>query len=235
MQHFGVYITDSGNFTRELPVAPEEIKFLRERNNEIVDVLKLGEVNLIGESKLDVIDISSTFPVEPWSAVNFTTAQNVVSGGNYIDQITEWESSKKAGLLVVSGDSIRKSIRCTVDSFEWGFANGNIDEYVYTLRLRRWRDFRAKKVAVIKQKPFFVPKFMRALRPAPPAQIGVGSVVVVNGQLHGDSYGASPGVVEREAKRIVNFTAAGRACPYHVTTMEGGWRGWVTADSVRLA
>lgn len=71
-------------------------------------------------------------------------------------------------------------------------------------------------------------------RSAPAKKIGRGSRVIVNGQLHADSYGGGPGLTERNAERKISLIARGRKYPYHVTTLSGGARGWVSAKAVRL-
>lgn len=226
-EHFGVYFTDDKNVTIELPVSPEEITLALERNNEIVEILKLGEINRIGEAKLKEISIASSFPVEPRNA-QYTTANGTIhTAGYYISFFENWHNRKKAGRFTVS--TTKLNIRMTIERFEYGFRKGNIDEYVYTLDLKEWKDYSARTVPVV-PKPTPPPP---PPRPAPPKKIGIGSTVIVNGQLHVDSYGSGPGQVERNAKRKINFINSGAPCPYHCTTMEGGWRGWVTAGSVK--
>lgn len=231
MSHLGVYLTNDKNVTVELPVAPEEVKLALERNDSVVEILKIGEVNTLGEAKLKEIEISSSFPVNPKSGVHVITAGTVKKSDYYLQFIEDWWKSKKAGKLTISTTKI--NVKMTVDSFEYGFEKGNADEYVYTLKLKEWRDYGAVVIPVKKlAEPTPPPP---PPRPAPPAQIGIGSTVIVNGQLFVDSYGNGGGVVEKDAKRKINFTALGRPKPYHCTTLDGSWRGWISADSVRLA
>lgn len=227
-EHIGIYLTNDKNVTIELPVSPEEVMLTLERNNETVEILKLGEVNRIGELKLQSITIDSFFAVKARNA-QVTTASVVKDASFYLDFLKAWFNSKKAGKITVSTTKI--DVRVTVEKLDWGFKKGNADEYVFTLELKEWRDYSAKKAPVVKKPtPPAPPK-----KPAPAQKIGIGSVVIVNGQLFRDSYGTGGGLIERNAKRKINFMAAGRAKPYHVTDMSGGWRGWVSAGSVRLA
>ncbi|MDR0300613.1 MAG: hypothetical protein LBI13_11145 [Streptococcaceae bacterium] len=230
MGHFGIYTTDPQNVTVELPVTPEEITFTCERTDGTVEILKLGEVNLIGKPKLMDITITASLPVNP-EQFTIGTAQSINPNGAkyYIPYFQSWQNMEKSGRLTIT-DTV-SNIPVTISKFEFGYKDGNIDEYVYTLTLKEWRDFGAKKVNVTwgGQVNGGTPK------PAPPVKIGVGSTVIVNGQLFRDSYGNGGGQTERNAKRKVNFVTNGRKCPYHVTDLNGGWRGWVTAASVRLA
>lgn len=223
-EHIGVYLTDHKNKTIELPVSPEEVMLSLERNNSTVDIIKFGEVNQIGANKLKSITIDSFLAVKAKSS-QVKTASVVKDASFYLDFIKTWFDSKKVGRITVSTTKI--DVRVTVESLEWGFKKGNADEYVFTLELKEWRDITlkaTKKNIAPPPKP----------KPKPSGKIGIGSTVIVNGQLHVDSYGGGPGQIERNATRKINFMASGRSCPYHVTDMNGGWRGWVTAGSVRL-
>ncbi len=226
MAHFGVYLTNQNNKTIEIPVSVEEIMLSLERLSDTVEIVNIGEVNRIKGKKLQEITISSSFPVDKGNT-HYTTASIIQGGASfYLDFIQKWFESKKFGRLTVSTTGI--NIRMTVDKFDYGFKNGNMDEYVYTLVLKEWREMtlRVKNLPIpLPPKPI----------PAPTGKIGIGSTVIVNGQLFRDSYGAGGGLTERNATRKVNFLALGRAKPYHVTDLSGGWRGWVSAESVRLA
>lgn len=223
-EHIGVYLTDHKNKTIELPVSPEEVMLALERNNSTIDVIKVGEVNQIGENKLKNITIDSFIAVKARNA-QVTTASVVKDASFYLDFLKAWFDSKKTGRIIVSTTKI--DVRVTVEKLDWGFKSGNADEYVFTLELKEWRDISLKATKKNISSP---PK----LKAKPAAKIGVGSTVVVNGQLFTDSYGSGGGMVERNATRKINFLASGRKCPYHVTDMNGGWRGWVTAGSVKL-
>ncbi|MFK4781363.1 hypothetical protein [Lactococcus petauri] len=225
-EHFGVYVTDHNNKTIELPVAPSEVMLTWENTNDSVEIVNLGEINRIGTRRLERVTLELFIPVDTKNA-HYTTATKIKDkGGEYISFLHAWQQSKKAGRFLVSTTGIDR--RMTVEKIDYGFKGGNADEYVISLSLIEWRGITLRKKNVPIPPP---PK----PKPAPPAKIGIGSTVIVNGQLHVDSYGGGPGQTERNAKRKINFIAQGRQCPYHVTDMSGGWRGWVTSSSVRLA
>ncbi|NEX52792.1 hypothetical protein GTP07_07110 [Lactococcus lactis] len=226
MAHFGVYLTNQNNKSIEIPVSPNEIMLSLARLSDTVEIINIGEVNRAKGKGLLEITISSSFPIDR-DNTHYTTASTILGGASfYLDFIKNWFESKKFGMLTVSTTGI--NIRMTVDKFEYGFKNGNMDEYVYTLVLKEWRAL-ALRVKNLPIPPPPKPK------PAPAGKIGIGSAVIVNGQLFRDSYGTGGGLTELNATRKVNFLALGRAKPYHVTDMSGGWRGWVSAESVRLA
>ena len=227
MEHMGVYLTNSKNKTIELPVAPAEFLIKKEKDSEKAVILGLGEINRMGLNKAIDLSIESTLPVNPKQAP-WCTAQKLLSSAQaYIDWLNAAKDSSKPVRVVLSGTHMNLSVN--IVSFEYGFQNGNSNEYAYTLALTEYHEIKAIKT-VIKQK--VVPK-KPAPRPKPPKKIGIGSTVIVNGRLHRDSYGSGPGVTERNATRKINFIAKGRKYPYHVTLLNGGWRGWVTAGSVK--
>ncbi|WP_127849726.1 hypothetical protein [Lacticaseibacillus hulanensis] len=228
--HMGVYLTNSSNNTIELPVAPSDFTVPSELDGESVTVLGLGEINRIGLEKLKTISFDGVLPLIPKTA-HYTTAQKLLKNAQaYIDWIQAAKKTKKPVRVVLSGTKISLSMQIT--SFEYGFKSGNSIEYQYTLGLTEYRQVQAHKVKVVITKPTTVKK--GTSRPAPSKKIGVGSTVIVNGTLHRDSYGAGPGKTEHNATRKVSIYKPGRKCPYHVTTLSGGWRGWVTAGSVKL-
>jgi len=123
----------------------------------------------------------------------------------------------------VIGTDLGINILATVEEFEWKYIDSTGD-IAYDLSFKEYREFGAKLVAKNKIK-----------RPKPPTNkpIVPGCEVIVNGRLHRDSYGSGPGLTEKNARRKVNFIKKGRKYPYHVTLLNGGWRGWVTEGSVR--
>lgn len=228
-KHYGVYFTDHNNRTFELPIMPAEVYVDRIMDVAQNTVVKLGEVDRIGERKLNEFEIEGTIPVLPKSD-KLTTANTLLDNGrDYIELFEAWQSSKKAGRFVITADR-EMSGRITISKFKWGMKDGNSNEFYFVLTFREWRDYAPKRITIQNNK---VADYGEG-RPAPANKLGVGSRVIVNGQLHRDSYGMGPGLTERNAERVISLVAAGRAYPYHVALVGGGARGWVTASSVRL-
>lgn len=229
-KHYGVYLTDKNNKTFELPIMPANISVPREMAVTQQTVVKIGEIDQIGSRKLNEVTIEGFIPVEPKKNHLVTALSPWRNGKDYIGRIESWQDSKKPGRLVITSDR-QMSGRVTISKFEWGMQDGNDSEYYYSLTLREWRDFAAQRIAVKKNKKTTKKS---TPRPKPVKKIGVGSRVIVNGRLHRDSYGSGPGLTERNAERKITLIAKGRKFPYHVALVNGGARGWVTANSVRL-
>lgn len=226
VQHLGFYLTNDANQTIELPINPAEVTVKYESDDKSETVVKLGEVNLIGEDKLQNISIESSFPIDP-KEEHYTTSLDLMdSAQDYIDWIESARKLKKPIRLVISTTKI--SLKSTIASFEYGMKNGYDGEYIYTLALKEFRPYEAKKIGVQLQ-----PEKTAEERPSPPKKVGMNSIVVVNGQLHRDSLGSGPGITEQNAKRKISLVAPGSKYPYHVTTLDGGSRGWVKESDVK--
>lgn len=226
--HLGFYLTNDSNETIELPVNPAEVTVKRESDDKSETVIKLGEVNLLGEDKLQEISIESSLPLDP-REIHYATALEFLSGAqDYIDWIENARKLKKPIRLVISNTKI--SLKSTIVSFEYGMKNGYDGEYIYTLSLKEFRPFEAKKIGIKQQPDKTVEE-----RPSPPKKVGMGSTVIVNGQLHRDSQGNGPGQTEQNATRKITLVVPSATYPYHVTTLNGGARGWVKESDVRSA
>lgn len=230
MAHVGFYFTNHKNKTVELPIAPAEFMVGVEFDNEPETILKTGEVNRIGERKLYQMPIEGILPVNTNHSHLVTAKRPLGTAIEYINFFRDWQDSKKPGRIVISGGKI--NLPATIEKFNYGKVDGNDSEFKFTLEVKEWRQFAARKLNVkAKAKKKVAKKAPK--RPKPPRKIGVGSVVTVNGRLHRDSYGAGPGQTERNAKRKINFVNKGAKFPYHVTNMQGGWRGWVSKKAVK--
>ncbi len=230
MGHIGVYLTNGNNKTLELPINPATVGLTQEMNTELVDITRLGNVAVIGNRKIREISFEFRIPLKP-KTVTYATANNLLNNGwDYINFIRKWMESTKAGRFVVT--EIGFIVDVYVSKFDWNADSE--DEFNCKIELKEYRNYDVRKIAVNSTQPKVPVQPAQPPRPAPPRAVGIGSTVIVNGQLHRDSYGSGPGVVERNATRRVNFIAQGRAFPYHVTLLNGGWRGWVRASDVRV-
>ncbi|EJF33715.1 hypothetical protein JC2156_04250 [Weissella koreensis KCTC 3621] len=230
-----LFITRKDGSVHEMPMVPETISYSKESGNSQIDVIQLGEITRLGNTKLSRIDLDIRLPVDLRANKSYITASRLEwdSGNKYQDMLHDIFENHEVARFVIT-DTFFNDV-FTIESYE-PTLNEQAGMYTVSLKLVQWVDYAP---LILTQAP--VPKSQHA-RPtqvqnprSSGGNIGVGSVVIVNGQLHRDSYGSGPGLTEANATRKVNFTAPGRAYPYHVTMMDGGWRGWVSAESVRLA
>ena len=228
MDGFGIFLTDyKTSKTIQLPVNPAELKLKYEGDNSSQSVVNLGEINRLGNLKLVGTTIESTFPCD---TTTYLADDNLQEPQFYINFIKKIQKAKGHMQFVVANTKI--SMPMTIENFEYGFADGYDEEYVYTLDLKQYREFAATKVSKSKKKKKKSKKGKKRI--SPPKKFGVGSSVVVNGRLYMDSNGNGPGAYEKNAKRKVISIATGHKYPICVG-VNGAARGWVKKSDVRKA
>lgn len=221
---FAVYLTNQTTKEKiELPVNPSEVKLSYETDDSSHTIINLGEINNVGKVKLTSITISSVFPKKK---ARYVSSKKFWKPDTYIKKLKAIQNKKQKVRLVIASTKI--SVLMTISKFEYGFENGFADEYTYELQLKQYRSYKYKKIKSPKSKS-------KKNRSSPAKKVGVGSIVIVNGRLHRDSYGSGPGVYEKNAKRKITYMAPGRAYPIHVALVNGGPRGWVKKSEVRKA
>lgn len=231
MDHVGIYLTNGSNKTIELPVTPAELMVKGEVDGDTATVLGLGEIKRYTTRKLIPLSIESTLPLT--SDAHWVTAQNPLPDAqSYIDWLTAARDADKPVRFVLSGTQI--NVLTKIDGFEYGFKSGNSVEYHFALPLTEWREYKAERMTV-KTAPSGQKTAAKkgAARAAPAKKLGIGSKVVVNGQLFRDSYGGGPGMKEHNVQLKITLVAPGRARPYHVATLGGVPQGWVSASSLK--
>lgn len=221
---FAVYLTNqTTNEKIELPVNPSEVKLSYETDDSSHTIINLGEINNVGKVKLTSMTISSVFTK---NRAKYVSSSKFWKPDTYISKLKAIQSKNQKVRLVIASTKI--SVLMTISKFEYGFENGFADEYTYELQLKEYRSHKYKKIQSPKGKA-------KTTKASPPKKVGVGSIVIVNGRLHLDSYGSGPGLYEKNAKRKITYMAPGRPYPVHVALVNGGPRGWVKQSEVKKA
>lgn len=216
----------------QFPVNPEELELNKSGNNETTEVVKLGEISIPKDIKLATIEFESFLPQN--NVGSYIKTKNKFKGPQfYIDFIDKVRNAKKPVRFIVSDTNI--NMLALIDDFKYGYKAGDEDVY-FTIGLTEYREYRVKTVKISdyqsnrpqikKEEPQRPASTNKAVTP--------GCSVIVNGRLHRDSYGSGPGMTLSNYQGKVNFVQNGRSHPYHVTSPNGGWMGWVTSSSVRV-
>lgn len=127
-----------------LPVNPmEELIFSTDGNNETIDIISLGSITKIGIRSPIEVEIKSIFTDKkyPWSAGG-------LPGIEYVNMIYSWLAERKPVRLILLGDATDINMLCSIKSFEHTAAAGEEGEYYYSLKLREYREVKAKKVVL---------------------------------------------------------------------------------------
>ena len=222
----------------KLPVNPKELDVKTSTNDELYEVLKLGEISEFGYTSLSMVEIDCFFPATQNGGSYILTKGGFWKPQKYIDFFTKIMKDKKPFRFTVSDTKI--NFLATIVDFAYGPRAGT-DDISYTLSIREYREHGAKFVKVVKQKVTTPVKKVTTTKKQTGStnkKITIGCEVIVNGRLHRDSYGTGPGQTEKNARRTVNFMAPSRKCPIHVRLVGKDnsnrvWRGWVTQGSVK--
>ncbi|UQS85868.1 hypothetical protein MOO46_07720 (plasmid) [Apilactobacillus apisilvae] len=221
------FITNHKNKTAELPVAPSAVKIRSETGDSVSTVIGLGEINRIGGQKLKSISISGFLPVNskhiPYVTVRKKNRWKLAT--SYITFLKNIEKSKKPCRFLVSNAHI--SLKMTISAFEYGMADGNADEYQYTIEFKEYRPIKAERIHKVSKKKH-AKKGVR--RSKPQHKINRGSKVTVNGLAY-LSKNATYGVQIRKQTCKITLVSKGKH-PYYVVNTSGTPMGWISRSAM---
>lgn len=219
----------------QLPVNPEEIMIVSDGANERREIVKLGEIVILRDRRLKTMEIRSFFPSSS-SAPYVLTRNAFLSPRTYIEAFELLRDSKQPCRLVISGINI--SMLVALENFEYGMQAGDPD-YHYRMQLCEYRSYGVKTFKEQKTTnsvviPPAVPAVIGSNVTRPKTGFAVGDKVVVNGKYWYTSYGESPfGTFKNFTGKISKIVATkNRKYRYHITTLNGGWRGWVAENQM---
>lgn len=226
----GIFM-EYGDLVIQFPVNPPEVRIKVDGNNETIEVVKLGEINIAKGVKLATTSFESFLPSS--NKYPFIRTKSDFKGPEfYLDFINKVRLEKKPVRFIVSETNI--NMLTLIDSFEYGYMAADEDVH-FNITLTEYRELRVKEVKITDYKSDRPQKKPEPSRPQTVnKQVTPGCDVIVNGRLHRDSYGSGPGKTLSNYNGKVNFVENSRSYPYHVTNTSGGWMGWVTKDSVRV-
>ena len=226
----GIFVEYKGQVT-QLPVNPEELKTKNSANNESTTSIALGEITQMSFPKLSEVTFTSFFPRDTFRSYVLNKSGTPET---YVRLLKKIKDGKEPCRLIISGVGI--NMLATVESFEQQRKAGIHEDVYYDIAFKEYKMAKARFVKIEKkvseEKKASQPQKEQA--PSTKKEVTIGAKVLVNGQLHRDSYGEGPGQTESNATRLVNYINMKGSHPYHVTMLDGGWRGWVTADSVQV-
>jgi hypothetical protein len=121
----------------QLPVIPSSYSIKAANNNTSIVVEDIGEINLLGRSKLSEISISSFFPAQKYHFCLTEPNQPY----EYVKQIEVWRSSNKPIRLIITETDV--NMQCSIEDFEHGEQDGTGDVH-FTLSLKQYKVIQEK-------------------------------------------------------------------------------------------
>ena len=123
----------------QLPVKPSEFNVTVAHRNTVVNVIQLGDINLMGKTGLREVSLSSFFPAKDY---NFSINIDRKTPIEYVNQLESWRNSGKPVRVIIT-DLL--NMEATIESFTWGERDATGDIY-YTLSLKEYKKIKTKKV-----------------------------------------------------------------------------------------
>ncbi len=115
-----------------LPVPPSSFEVKTGLSNQKINVLEVGEINLIGKKTLDAVSITSFFPAQAYSFCQYKTFPVPYDCVNLIEK---WKASGKPIRIIITGTNVNKAV--AIDSFSYGERDASGDVH-FTLDLSEY-------------------------------------------------------------------------------------------------
>ncbi|APC83110.1 LysM peptidoglycan-binding domain-containing protein [Clostridium botulinum] len=132
-----------------LPVLPEKIEFDEDGNNKTYDIINLGEINTINLPKLTEISFESFFPLNKGP---YVSSEQLFSPSFYIAKIREWRDKKQKIRFIFTGSPLEINDLFTIESFKPSEEGGEVGDIHYSIELKRYKNYAAKKVVIVTPK-----------------------------------------------------------------------------------
>lgn len=117
----------------QLPVKPTEYNVSVSHKNTVINVLKIGDVNLMGKTGLREITLSSFFPAKDY---NFSNNSDRKEPFTYVEMIERWRKSGSPVRVIITGTL---NMNATIESFSYGEKDATRDIY-YTMALKEYKN-----------------------------------------------------------------------------------------------
>ena len=221
-----------------LPVSPQKIIVRTDGGNRTVSLIDGNEVSVLGSARLSNIELSFIIPQVRYPFAVYTDG---FKGANFfVDYFKQLNESKNPFHFIVircmpdGRPLFSENIKVSMESLDiYEQASEGFDLEV-RVRLKQYRCGGPKTLTTrLGSGISGLVSDSRSPSTTQDKPILIGSEVIVNGRLHGSSYGDAPGQMRNNYRGKVNFINLKGSHPYHIATMDGGWLGWVTKDSVK--
>jgi LysM repeat protein len=136
----------------QLPINPSKIEINDGGNGSTYDVAGLGEVQAIKSPQLKTYAFEGLFPTRNYPFASAPAFAPVTVDGVtyniYVYYIEKWLASKRPIRFMVSGDGYSINTAVSIESFSWQDVAGSGGDITYSLKLKEYVFYAAKKVTV---------------------------------------------------------------------------------------
>jgi hypothetical protein len=131
----------------QLPVNPGSLELSDGNTGKEYDIVGQGTVNVIKNPKLTSYSFSSFFPA-PGRQYHFAATNQLLTPKRYVELLTKWMASKRPIRFVFIGGSFNISEPVSIEGFDWKEDAGGAGDVEYTLKLKKYVFYSAKRVTV---------------------------------------------------------------------------------------
>lgn len=135
---YGVFFSYKNEIIR-LPANPEKITVRQKGDNKTHQVLKLGEINVIGDRKLAEISFDILLPARVYSFV--VTKNDFREPAFYLRKFQEYMDSKEAVRLIITGDPLGINMLVSFESVEKEVRAGEEEDVYVRLEFKEYREY----------------------------------------------------------------------------------------------
>lgn len=216
----------------QLPVNPEELMISSESNNKTSEIVSLGEISLLRTKKLATLSIDCFFPANQ-DAPYVLTKGKFEEPQFYVDFIELVRNANQPMRFIITDTGVNMLV--SIEGFEYGLKAGDDDLY-YKLQLKEYKPYGSKVLKLVTPETTTQPAQAVAQVPErPKTGFAIGDVVIANGTYYATSYGEKPSNIFNNFTGKINLIVQDKTRPYryHVTTLDGGFRGWVSDSQLK--
>ncbi|MGE7718049.1 LysM peptidoglycan-binding domain-containing protein [Priestia megaterium] len=127
----------------QLPINPSEIEVGETGRGSTYDVVGLGEINVIKDRQLTTYSFNGLFPAQ-WYP--FVTTDDLLHPVEYIKMIEKWMTTKRPIRFIFTSDTYDINTPASIESFTWKEVAGSGGDIEYTLQLKKYVFYAARKI-----------------------------------------------------------------------------------------
>lgn len=219
-----------------LPVTPSKIEMKVTNQNSTINLINDGEVSLLKQAGLTTVSFEALLPSVSYPFAVYK--DGFVSAQTFLDELEALKNSLSSFQFKVtrelpSGSGLHNTdMAVALESYTVKDTTEQWFDLVVSISLKQYKACATKTIALSTADDGTTTVTVTEERESDSTQIGIGSTVTVTGTLYGDSYGNNPGGTRTNYSGLVNFINLNGTHPYHITTPEGGWLGWMSASCV---
>ncbi|WP_227874289.1 LysM peptidoglycan-binding domain-containing protein [Tumebacillus algifaecis] len=153
MRDYGIWLSFNNQEEGfQLPVNPASIEMREKSNGKTYDITTLGEINVIKSPSLTEYKFEGIFPAQQYPFVISNASGGLLEPVLfYVELIKKWMESKRPIRFVFVGSNFDINTPASIESFEWREVAGSPGDIEYSLTLKKYVFYAAKKVVPIAQ------------------------------------------------------------------------------------